>query len=399
MGGNIATVVAFEVRRTLRTKAFWVAGLLVPILFALLFFVMQTTTSNATSGSGAGQAFGFEYVDESGLVDPAIAAAAGGAPITDPAQGLADVKAGTTQAFIHWPADVATQTTTVAGQDVGVMNSSKYSAMAIGVLQASAAGKVGDPALVRATTGNLDVSLTTYANGAPAGGLGAVIPPLVFLAALYLVLLTQGNRMLNSSLEEKENRVTEMILTTIRSSSLLAGKVISLIVVGIIQVLVTTLPVVAVGLIVRRGQVSGFWSTLEFNPQRMILGALLLLAGFLLFTGGCVAIGAAVPTVKDASSMFTVVVLVLLAPFFVLTLVMTNPGAPAVQVLSYFPFTAPVTGMIRNAFGSLSWGAGLAEVGISLVFAWLVFMLAVRLYQYGSIEYDKKINLGLALRR
>ena len=403
MGTNIATVIAFEVRRTLRTKAFWVAALLVPVAFAAIFFVMQRTTMEASGGVGDGTgtagAFTFQYVDDSGLIDDAIAQAAGGSPISDPAQGLAQVEAGSAQAFIHWPADVTTQAITVAGQDVGLFDSDKYTAMAINVLQASAAASVGDPALVRASSGNVSVELTTYTDGKVSGGVGPILPPLVFLAALYLVILTQGNRMLSSSLEEKENRVTEMILTTINSRSLLGGKIVSLIVIGLVQVLITIVPVVVVVVVMRRGTVTGLLSHLEFDPQRMILGAALLLAGFLLFTGGCVAIGAAVPTVKDASSMFTVVVLVLLAPFFVISLVMSNPSAMPVQIMSYFPFTAPVTGMIRNAFGNLSWAEGLIQVAISLLFAWLVFMLAVRLYQYGSVEYDKKINLKLALQK
>ncbi|MCL2316324.1 MAG: ABC transporter permease [Actinomycetia bacterium] len=402
MGGNVATVIAFEVARTLRKKSFWVAALVVPVLMGVVMAVTMRSSASVANGTAASAqtaAFTFEYVDESGLVDGAIASAAGGTRITDPAQGLADVKSGAVAAFIHWPSSPATDPTTVAGQDVGLFNSDKYTSMAVGIMQASASAKVGDPALVQVAAGHFTVNLTTYSDGKQSGGVGALLPPLIFLIAFYLVMIMQGNRMLSSSLEEKENRVTEMILTTVKSSSLLAGKVISLVIVGVVQMLVTIVPVVIAAFVVQRSMVTGLLSNLEFNPQRMILGALLLIAGFLLFTGGCVAIGAAVPTVRDASSMFTVVMLVLLAPFFVFTMIMANPNTPIVQVFSYFPFTAPVTGMIRNAVGNLSWGAGLAEVAISLVFAWLVFLFAVRLYQYGSVEYDKKLDWRIGLRR
>ena len=57
-----------------------------------------------------------------------------------------------------------------------------------------------------------------------------------------IVLL--GNQMLNSTLEEKENRVTEMILTTINPTNLLLGKVISLFAIGIVQIAVFALPMV-----------------------------------------------------------------------------------------------------------------------------------------------------------
>ncbi|MCL1841475.1 MAG: ABC transporter permease [Propionibacteriaceae bacterium] len=400
MASNLATVVAFEVKRTLRTKVFWIAALVVPVLFAAIMFISARATADAVSTSAQPASFSWEYVDDSGLVSDSVARAAGGVKITDAAQGMDDVLTGKVEAFIHYPADPTAQATQVAGQDVGVIDSGRYTSMAIGVLQASASASVGDPRLVTLATGDIQVDQTTYANGQRSGGVGEVIPPLIFLAVLYLVMIMQGNRMLESSLEEKENRVTEMILTTIKPSSLLAGKVVSLIIVGVIQMMVTILPVLVAYLIVRgHSAVGGLLSSLEFEPTRMIIGALLLIAAFLLFTAGCVAIGAAVPTVKDASAMFTVVMLVLLLPLFVVQVVISNPNATVVQVFTYFPLTAPVTGLIRNALGSLTWWQGLIEAAIALLCAWAVFWLAVRIYQYGSIEYDKKIDLRSVLAR
>ena len=401
MRSNLTTVVSFEVRRTLRTKVFWIAALVVPVLFAAIMFISARATADAVSTTSAQPAsFSWEYVDDSGLVVDSVAQSAGGVKITDAAQGMNDVLSGKSEAFIHYPADPTTQVTQVAGQDVGIIESGRYTSMAIGVLQASASATVGDPRLVTLATGDIQIDQTTYSNGQRSGGFGELIPPLIFLAVLYLVMIMQGGRMLESSLEEKENRVTEMILTTIKPSSLLAGKVVSLIIVGVIQMLVTIIPVLIAYLIVRgHSAVGGLLSSLEFDPARMIVGALLLIAGFLLFTAGCVAIGAAVPTVKDAGAMFTVVMLVLLAPLFVFQVIMANPDATVVQVFTYFPLTAPVTGLIRNALGSLAWWQGLIEAGIALACAWAVFWLAVRIYQYGSVEYDKKINVRSVFAR
>jgi ABC-2 type transport system permease protein len=55
----------------------------------------------------------------------------------------------------------------------------------------------------------------TFKDGKTAAGIGGVIPPLLFLMVFYISMILLSNLMLNSTLEEKENRVTEMILTTL----------------------------------------------------------------------------------------------------------------------------------------------------------------------------------------
>lgn len=400
MRTNLATVIGFEITRTLKSKGFWIAGLIVPILFAGIIFISQASAQSADTGT-TGASVTFEYADASGLVDPQVATALGGTVITDAGQGLEDVQEGRVDAFIDVPADPVTQPVSVAGADRGLLNNDVYTSLAMGLLQRSAATGVGNQTLVALAAGDFTTNVTTYKGSTVANGLGELLPPLIFLAAFYLVLLIQSNRMLGSSLEEKENRVTEMILTTIRASSLLAGKVLSLIVTGIIQMMLTIVPSVVVVLVLRqRGKFGGFdLGGLVFDPQRMVLGTMLLISGFLLFTAGLVAIGAAMPSAKDAQSMFTIVMLVLICPLFIITLIMTNPSAPIVQAFTYIPVTAPMTAMLRNALGSLSWLQGLVVTAIVLVSAWLVFQAAVRVYQYGSVEYSRKVSFKSALQR
>ena len=68
------------------------------------------------------------------------------------------------------------------------------------------------------------------------------------------------------------------------------------------------------------------------------------------------------------------------------------------QIFTYFPFSAPVTALLRNGFGSLN----LLEAGIVIAIlfggAAVMLRLAVRLFQYGSISYTSKVNIRTALR-
>jgi len=396
---NVRTVVSFEVVRTLRTKIFWIGSLFGPVLLAVVIGVSALSGSSAASIGTSDQIFSFEWVDHSGLVDETIASAMGGTRITDPAQGLADVKAGSVEAFFEYPADPTVDPVVVSGQDRGIMDSQKYPGVATQILKLSATEKVDDPTVVQMLSGVINTTLTTYKDGEATPGVWGMIPPLALIAIFFIIVVMQGNRMLTATLEEKENRVTEMILTTIKPTSLLLGKVLALGIIGLVQVLVIVIPTLIVAWILGR---SGTIATLDlsqlvFEPVPMILSTLMLFGGFFLFTTSLVAIGAAMPTVKDAQGMYATVILMLILPIYVIIWMLTSPNNVLVQVLTYFPWTAPITAMARLAFGMLPWWQGVIVVVILFGFAYLVFRVASRLFQYGSVEYSKKINIKDAL--
>jgi ABC-2 type transport system permease protein len=234
-----------------------------------------------------------------------------------------------------------------------------------------------------------------------AGGFNAVIPALLFLAIFYIVILLLGNQMLNSTLEEKENRVTEMILTTINPTSLILGKVISLFMIGIVQMLVFALPTV-LAYFFFRSQLNIpdlDLASFVFDPQQMIVGALILLGGFSLFTGTLVALGAVMPTAKDAGPIFGALMVLIFVPFYTITLIISDPNATIVQIFTYFPYSAPVTALLRNAFGTLPlWQAVIIIVELFVLSA-IVLRIAVRLFRYGSIEYTNKVKIRDVLGR
>ena len=396
---NIRTVVSFEVVRTLRTKVFWIGALLGPVLLALLIGVSVASSSSASNTDQPEQSFTFEWFDHSGLVLGSIASSAGGVLITDPAQGLADVQSGRVEAFFEYPLDPTSAPIIVSAQDQGILLSDKYSSLAAGLLRASVGARVDDPALVQLLSGAITTEMTTYQDGEPTPGIWGMIAPLALIALFFIIVVMQGNRMLTATLEEKENRVTEMILTTIKPTALLTGKVISLGIIGVIQALVIAIPTVVVAIVLAEtGKVASFdLSKLIIEPMPMVIGVLLLIGGFLLFTCSLVAIGAAMPTAKDAQGMFATVILLLVIPIYLVVWMLTNPDNLIVAILTYFPWTAPITAMARNGFGTLPWWQGLIVAAILFASAYLVFRVAARLFQYGSVEYSKKISVRSAL--
>ncbi len=400
---NLGTVVRFEFIRTIAKRRFWVATLFVPVLLIIVFvLVFVSNSSTRTSAEAQKNAhFSFQYTDESGLVSPAIVESVGGTQASSEEAGIAAVKSGEVEAFFAYPADPAKQTIRVYGQDNGLFANGKYSSVAESILQASVEQQVNSPQTTAILQGSVNTTTTTYKNGSVSGGFNAVVPALFFLVIFYIVILLLGNQMLNSTLEEKENRVTEMILTTINPTSLIVGKVFSLFMVGLVQMLVFAIPTVLAYLFFRQ-QLSIpelDLSQFVFDPQTMIIGVLILLGGFSLFTGTLVALGAVMPTAKDAGPIFGALMILIFIPFYTVTLVVSDPNAFIVQVFTFFPYSAPVTALLRNAFGTLPLWQAIFVIVELFVLSAIVLRLAVRLFRYGSIEYTRKVSIRDVLAR
>ena len=367
--------------------------LLIVVVFALVF--VSNKHSVKTTQNQKNAHFSFEYIDNSGLVDANLVIQLKGTLASSRDAGIASVKSGKVDAFFFYPAHPSQNSITIYGKDKGVFENGKYSSVAQTILQSSVNEKIGSSELSTLSRGGIKTTTITYKDGKTSGGINALIPAMLFLVFFYLILVLLGNQMLTSTLDEKENRVTEMILTTINPTNLVLGKVISLFALGILQMLVFALPFI-IGYIFFRSNLhlpNIDFSHLVFDPQQMTLGALLLIGGFALFTGTLVALGAAMPTAKDAGPIFGGLMIMIFIPFYIFSLIASDPNALIVQIFSYFPYSAPVTGLLRNGFGTLSLIQGIVVVAELFALSAIVLRLAVRLFRYGSIEYSRKLSI------
>jgi len=400
---NLRTVVDFEFTRTMKKRGFWIATLSIPVVMAIVFALIYLSNSSTAASEDAQKtaAMSFTYTDDSGLITPDIATAMGGKKATDPDQALQDVKEGVTDAYFVYPAEPVIQPVKVYGTDQGIFENGKYDAVAKQLLTASAQATIGSPQLMAAAGGDVKTESQTFKDGHPAGGFGSAVPPLMFLLIFYISIILLSNQMLNSTLEEKENRVTEMILTTLNPTTLIVGKVIALFIVGLVQILVFLTPIV-VGYVFFRDKLAIpdlDLSTITFDPGSLIVGALLLLGGFTVFTGVLVAIGAVMPTAKDAGTIFGPLMMLIFVPFYAISLIISDPRAPIVQIFTYFPLSAPVTAMLRNGFGTLNPLESTIIIAELFITGLLILRLAVHLFRYGSIQYSSKLSIAGTFRK
>ena len=393
---NLGTVIAFEFTRTLRRRSFWITTLAVPALIVALSSLIVFSNNQAAEGTGGrDQSVTFTYADASSLVDPAVAKAAGGTPASDAAAAREDVVQGRSDLFIAFPADPASQPIEVAGRDEGLTGTPDYGAIARKVLSDSVRAKVADARVTAVLSGATSVNQVTYADGQVAPGFAAAILPGLFIVVFYMAIMLLGNQMLNITVEEKENRVTEMILTTIHPTTLIVGKLIALVGVGLVQAAVLIGPT----LLISPGILAAVSpsASVSVNVPGIALAAVLFLGGFLMFSGLLVSVGAIMPTAKEAGSAFGAVVITIFLPLYAIGILLADPHGVVSQALTFFPLTAPITAMARNATGTLlPWEAALSIV---VIYATAVALLAlgIRLFRTGSISYDARLDVRKVL--
>lgn len=399
---NFSTVLGFELSRTLKKKTFWLGILAFPVMASVVFAVIyfSNKASDDAQKQVEGGKFSFVVHDSSKLINDHTVSALGAKRVS-PTDGIAMVKQGKIDAFFDYPADITKEPIKVYNKDEGLTQNSKYTATAK-LLLTSAVSPTINPIDTAIIKGDIQTSQKSYAAGEEVNNdFGKYVVPGLFLVVFYAVVVLLGNQMLTSTTEEKENRVTEMILTSISSRSLITGKIVSLLILGVIQIAVLALTAVAgyfiAGKTMNIPDLSSFIGTIEFSPWPIILGAGLMTGGLLLFTGLTVAIGAAMPTAKEAGSFFGFVIMLLMIPFWLTSLIISDPSAMAVQIFSYFPLTAPVTMLLRNIVGTLPPTEGLIGMAIVLLTSVIIMAIAIRLFRYGTLEYSKRISLSSVL--
>ena len=393
---NLSTVVRFEITRALKKKSFWIMALGFPVMMAIIFgiiFLSNKTTNEAVKDLEK-QKFSLAVTDESRLVNPALITAVKAKTLSDKQAGIEQVKSGKLDGYVYYPADLSKESIEVYGKDVGMFDNGRYEGVAKGLLLNSVQTEIS-PAVSTVIQGGTKTSVTTYRDGVPYDAFKQMIFPGVFLVLFYMLIAFFGNQMLVSTTEEKENRVIEMILTTIEARTLIIGKIISLISLAFLQGLVIVIPAI-IGYLLFHDQLNMpaiDLSSLPVNWGRIGVGALIFVASFVLFTGLLVLIGASVPTAKEAGGFIGLVMMLIFGPLYAAPLFISQPDSLLVQVLSIFPFTAPIPLLLRNAVGNLQpWEVLVAVTGIVLA-AIIVLNLAVRVFRYGALEYSRKLSL------
>jgi ABC-2 type transport system permease protein len=186
------------------------------------------------------------------------------------------------------------------------------------------------------------------------GGFGAWIIAYLFGLLLLMSIFTASGYLLQGLSEEKENRIMEVLLSSVSSRQLIMGKVLGLGAAGLIQMIFWL--IAAWGLLaIAASNIGGLFVGLEFPVGVIILSLLYYILGYTLFAILMAGTGAIVPTVRDGQQISVIFSLLASIPFILMTFIIENGDHVLNIILTLFPFTAPMTVMMRLNAGIPFW--------------------------------------------
>jgi ABC-2 type transport system permease protein len=118
-----------------------------------------------------------------------------------------------------------------------------------------------------------------------------------------------------------------------------------------------------------------------------------------MYAGILMTLGAAMPTAKEAGGFFGAAMALLFGPLYAASLFISSPESIVVQFLSYFPLTAPIPLLLRNAAGNLSIQEAAIAISILLITTVIVIAIGVRIFRFGALEYSRRLSIKEVIGR
>jgi len=228
---------------------------------------------------------------------------------------------------------------------------------------------------------------------------GRLLLPLIFALIYFMATSTTAQFLMSGVVEEKENRLMEILATSLRPAELLVGKLLGLGALALTQVALWGAGGLLIALVNEDART--FLGGAKFQTTDLALIGVLFLINFLIFSASMLGIGAAVTAEAESRQIAGVFTFLMVLPLMFSAAFFTNPDGPLPVFLSLFPLTAAIGLTMRLGVGTLpTWQIGLS-MAIQIVTALIVVWLAIKVFRLGMLMYGKPLTprtLWVALR-
>lgn len=359
-------VIKNEIFSVVMRPSFWFGALGLPLLGVLIFVIIGAVKQNTSASETISQVFSGPqevrpegYVDLSGIITEMPPSVPPGTFVSYPneASARAALEAGEISAFYLVSQDYITSGSIIyVRPDFNPLSTSgDQSGMFNWVLDVNLAG--GDMLFTSLLNGPLEVeriSLAPVEDVLDEDNPLAYWTPYAITLLFYFLILTSASLLLGSISKEKENRIMEVLLTSVTPRQLLAGKIIALGLIGLGQTILWLLTTYF--LLGRSASTFQLASQINLPPSLIAWGIVFFLLGFAVYASLMAGLGAMAPNLREASQATIIIILPLMIPlFFSSTVFIQDPHGALATGLSLFPLTAPVAMMARLPSGGVPW--------------------------------------------
>lgn len=236
---------------------------------------------------------------------------------------------------------------------------------------------------------------------------------------IFFLVMTYGSIVMRGVVEEKSNRIVEVIISSVKPFQLMIGKITGIALVGITQIVMWIIimgilftigmPFImgkmdmtqATGIAEQSQQVVGAGMDFLMDgiaaiepvmvTKLIILGFVYTLLGYILYASLFAAVGAAADNETDTQQLSMPLTLPLIAAFYIAFNVAKNPESSLSFWSSIIPFTSPIVMPARIPF-DVPWGELLLSLGLLIITIIGCIWLAAKIYRTGILMYGKKVN-------
>lgn len=377
-----------------RRRGFLFSAFGVPVLIIVLLAVItQIATAAETDESRIGTV---GYVDMAQIVQPED----GYLAFDDEAEARAALDAGTVGAYFVLDENYIESgrvrlysTTEVPGVTTDEIERLLVTSLSTSVSDETVLARVQDPL-------NMQVrALDTGRTLGETAVFALFFIPFIFVFVVLMSTQISGGYLMSGVVEEKTNRVMEILITSLTPFQLLLGKIIGLGALGLVQLLAWI--VIGVGALLL-GQGSDLFAGIGIPVDLMALGLVLFLLTYTLYASFAAGVGVIVGSEQESRQVAGIFSLGFSLPFFFIVNFITDPNGTLPVALTLFPLTAPLSILMRVGFGMIpAWQLAVSLVLLSLTTVVVVWASA-RLFRWGLLRYGKRASLRevwQALRR
>lgn len=392
MTAKSLVVAKFEFKKTVRRKGFILGTLGLPLL--LLVVIGLSLYAGAGIGTAAtNQTTG--YVDAAGFVE----AAPGFVQYSDIEAGKAALVTGKIHSLLIVPPDYLTNgTLTVYTMDNSLLGSTGASTsvqefMTKNLLRHE---NVSDQIAQKILSPVSPQVIVLDEAGNPKGDqeLAGFILPFALTMVLALGILTSSGYLMQGIGEEKESRRGEFLLSHCSAEELLAGKILGYAGVSLLQIAVW----VAIGLaVIAASPLAALFSGLQVS-WLVCLAVIYFVLGYFLFSVSISCTASLAPSVREAQQVSAVFSMFAVFPLIFLRFLLQDPNSLLMQVLTYFPYTAPFIAMVRLTLVSVPPYEIVLSIAILVLSIAILTKLAARIFRMGMLTYGKRVGLADVLR-
>jgi ABC-2 type transport system permease protein len=224
---------------------------------------------------------------------------------------------------------------------------------------------------------------------------GLFIAPIIFVMVFILASQTTSGYLMSGVVEEKTNRIMEILVTSVTPLQLLSGKIVGLGLLGLTQLVIW---LIGGYVALRLGQGTDLLSGVSFPPDMIIIGLVYFLLGYFFLASVMAGIGAVAGSEQESRQISGIFSLALALPFFAIVPFLTDPDSLIVVFMTIFPLTSPVAVILRMGFAAIPTWQLVASMALLLVTTLVVMWASARIFRWSLLLYGKRPSISELVR-